>query len=80
MTNQFARLIHLDTRNLLPVKYLLIRTIYSTPFGGNRDYPIEHWLDRINDIFKNRSVKNISGEFYISPLKDKRTKSGEIVS
>jgi hypothetical protein len=40
MTNQFARLIYLDTQNLLPVKYLLVRTIYS--IENNRNYPIEH--------------------------------------
>jgi hypothetical protein len=78
MTNQFASLISLDTRNLLSVKYLLIRTIYS--IENNRDYSLEYWINRINDIFKNKSVKNLSGEFYISPVKDKRAKTGEIIS
>lgn len=40
MTTQFAKLISLDTRNLLPVKYLLIKTIYS--IDNNRNYTLEH--------------------------------------
>ena len=40
MANQFRKLISLDTRNLLPVKYLLIKTIYS--IENDRNYPFEH--------------------------------------
>lgn len=72
MASQFGRLIFLETRNMLLVKYLLIRTIYS--IDNNRNYPLEHWINRINEIFKNKSLKNISGEFYISPIKDKKDK------
>ena len=68
MTNQFGKLISLDTRNLLPVKYLLIKTIYS--IDNDRNYPFGHWINRINEIFKNKSA-NISGEFYISQKKSK---------
>jgi hypothetical protein len=68
MTNQFGKLISLDTRNLLPVKYLLIKTIYS--IDNDRNYPFEHWINRINEIFKKKSA-NISGEFYISQKKYK---------
>ena len=77
MLNQFAKLISLDTRNLLPVKYLLIKTIYS--IDNNRNYTLEHWINRINEIFKEKSEKNLSGQFYISPVKDKKAKTGEVV-
>lgn len=73
MTNQFGKLISLDTRNLLTVKYLLIKTIYS--IDNNRNYPIEHWIKRIDEMFKNESARNISGEFYITPVKDKKYKT-----
>ena len=73
MTNQFGKLISLDTRNLLTVKYLLIKTIYS--IDNNRNYTVEHWIKRINEIFKNKSTRNVSGEFYITPVKDKKDKT-----
>jgi len=73
MTNQFGKLISLDTRNLLTVKYLLIKTIYS--IDNNRNYPIEHWIKRIDEIFKNKSARNVSGEFYITSVKDKTDKT-----
>jgi hypothetical protein len=64
MVEQFLNLVKLDSRNLLPVKYLLIRTIYS--IDNNRRFSMEHWLNRIDDIFKNKS-DNLSGELYITP-------------
>jgi len=73
MTNMFGKLISLDTRNLLTVKYLLIKTIYS--IENNRNYPIGHWIKRIDEIFKNKSAKNVSGEFYITSVKDKHDKT-----
>lgn len=73
MTNQFGKLILLDNRNLLSVKYLLIKTIYS--IDNNRNYSFEHWIKRIDEIFKKKSTLNVSGEFYISPVKDKQVKT-----
>lgn len=78
MAQQFVKLISLDSRNLLPVKHLLIKTIYS--IENNRDYTAEHWLKRIDDIFNKKSVRNTSGEFYITPIFDKVNKTGEVTS
>lgn len=72
------RLISLDSRNLLPVKYLLIQTIYS--IANNRNFSKEYWFKRIDDIFNKKSVRNISGEFYITPVMDKVNKTGKIAS
>jgi hypothetical protein len=76
MTEQFGKLVNLDCRNLYHVNYLIIKTLYS--IDNNRDLPIEHWFNRIDDIFKNKAVKNISGELYISPANDKVNKTGQI--
>ncbi len=76
MAQQFGKLIALDCRNLYHVKYLIIKTLYS--IDNNRDLPIEHWFKRIDEIFKNKAVKNISGELYISPVNDKINKTGQI--
>ena len=73
MTKQFGKLISLDTRNLLTVKYLIINTIFS--IENNRNYPVGHWIKRIDEIFKNKSAKNVSGEFYITTVKDKKDKT-----
>lgn len=73
MTNQFGKLILLDSRNLLPLKYLLIKTIYS--IDNDRNYSFDHWIKRIDEILKKKSTRNASGEFYISPIKDKQDKS-----
>jgi hypothetical protein len=78
MAQQFLKLIALDSRNLIPVKRLLIKTIYSV--DNQRSYTMEHWLKRIDEIFSKKSVKYVSGEFYISPVIDKVNKTGEIVS
>ena len=40
MAQQFVRLIALDSRNLLPVKYLLIKTLYS--IDNKREHPQEY--------------------------------------
>jgi len=77
MFQQFVQLISLDSRNLLPVKHLLIKTIYS--IENNRDYNIEHWLKRIDEIFNKKSVRNTSGEFYISPIIDKVNKTDKVI-
>jgi len=74
MTEQFGKLIALDSRNLYHIKYLIIKTLYS--IDNVRDLPFEHWLKRIDEIFKNKAVKNISGELYISPVNDKVHKTG----
>lgn len=76
LTEQFGKLVNLDCRNLYHVNYLIIKTLYS--IDNNRDLPIEHWFKRIDDIFKNKAVKNISGELYISPINDKVNKTGQI--
>nr|YP_010218648.1 LAGLIDADG endonuclease [Morchella brunnea]UBU98511.1 LAGLIDADG endonuclease [Morchella brunnea] len=76
MVQQFVKLITLDSRNLLPVKYLIIKTIYS--IENNRDYTMKHWLNRIDEIFNQKSVRNTSGEFYISPVIDKVNKTGKV--
>nr|YP_009568429.1 hypothetical protein [Drechslerella brochopaga]QBL02511.1 hypothetical protein [Drechslerella brochopaga] len=76
MTQQFGKLVALDSRNLYHVKYLIIKTLYS--IDNARDLPYEHWLKRIDEIFKNKAVKNISGELYISPVNDKVHKTGQI--
>jgi hypothetical protein len=39
---------------------------------------MEHWFERINDIFKKKAEKNISGETYISPINDKTNKKNQI--
>lgn len=67
MTNQFGKLILLDTRNLLSVKYLLIKTIYS--IDNNRDYSLEYWINRINEIKKKKFRE-------ITPVKDKTIQVG----
>ena len=70
MTNQLGKLLSLDSRNLLTIKYLILKTIYS--IDNNRKNPLEHWINRINEIFKIKLAKNISGEFYITPIKEKK--------
>jgi len=73
MTKQFGKLILMDSRNLLPVKYLLIKTIYS--IDNDRNYDLDHWIKRIDEIFKIKSTRNASGEFYITLVKDKKDKT-----
>lgn len=63
----------LDSRNLLPVKYLLLKTIYS--IDNDRRYSIDHWIKRIDEVFNKKSTRNVSGEVYISPIKDKQDKT-----
>ena len=76
MTEQFGKLVALDVRNLRQINYLIIKTLYS--IDNNRDLPMEHWFERINDIFKKKAEKNISGETYISPINDKTNKKNQI--
>ena len=76
MTQQFGKLIALDSRNLYHIKYLIIKTLYS--IDNNRDLPIEYWFKRWDEIFKSKTIQNISGELYISPVKDKVNNTGQI--
>lgn len=39
MTQQFGKLVALDSRNLYQIKYLIIKTLYS--IDNNRDMPME---------------------------------------
>ena len=76
MTEQFGKLSGLDTRNLKVVNYLIIKTLYS--IDNDRNIPIEHWFDRIDDIFKKKAANNISGESYITTLNDKTNEKSQI--
>lgn len=69
MTNQFGKLIAVDSRNLLIIKRLILETIYS--IENKRDHSLEYWLNKIEEFLKNKANKNITGEFYITTLKKK---------